>query len=466
MKLAISLFLLPATLFQSGTAAFSSICQDDPKFRYERNDLWGCDWIAENDGCGLSTDNGNVIGHWYCLVTCGRCDREVTSTTTSTDQLCYPANEAVAISLENEHPEPEDWMGIYPESADAADLGDPIVWEWLCATPEEVCKVHYRTITFDRLPPGTYKAVLSRRNHGGPYSSFTETNTFEVTAPGGSCRERQRALTSNNDCVANSLQVDKTNYALGQEIVVTLDQCKAAPEDFIAIYEADTGLEDIKGDANYRLWMWTCGTAWCHEAKPSNTFAFGQETAPHTWPLPAGNYQAHLVKRLDDEGHFGSSGVSSIFTVEEETVSIQVVRTLSDCIDQITTQSSCYEEDGVISVILKKECSPLSPSDWIGFYNDEPNKQPDDYFFGDPLLWTRTCQEGEDCSAASSAYFNFKVRAEDKKSSLLPTGTYRVVLVGDGYRHGGPYKANVISDPFEVYATGEACPTKTKDSTQ
>jgi hypothetical protein len=215
------------------------------------------------------------------------------------------------------------------------------------------------------------------------------------------------------------------------------------------------------------LWLFACGTQFCHALVNSNVFAFGNEQNAHTWPLQRGIHQTHLVKRKEDCS-FGSAAVSSVFTVEEESVSAAVARTLMGpevCLDAINTQSFCYEEGDAVYVAVTSECTPLTENaEWIGFYNEEPNKDSNDVFFGDPILWTRACY-GDDCNGASTK-FNFKAEQKeaDDSSVLLPTGSYRAILVGAGYRHGGPYNARIVSDPFEVHTPGEPCPTKTTDT--
>ena len=95
-------------------------------------------------------------------------------------------------------PHQEDWVGIYPDTADPKDLGSPVAWYWLCGDKKHKCKTSVGSVTFPWLPPGRYKAIMSRNRDAkgpyanyGPYASYAESGSFEV-ARGDMCASRRR----------------------------------------------------------------------------------------------------------------------------------------------------------------------------------------------------------------------------------------------------------------------------------
>lgn len=98
-------------------------------------------------------------------------------------------------------PHVEDWVGIYPKTADPYDLGSPVAWFWLCSGDKrQKCKTSAGSIIFPWLPPGTYKAIMSRNHDAkgpytsyGPYSSYAESIDFEVVRGGDMCTSRRIA---------------------------------------------------------------------------------------------------------------------------------------------------------------------------------------------------------------------------------------------------------------------------------
>ena len=116
--------------------------------------------------------------------------------------LCI--SNAVCSSRENCHPKSmphhEDWVGIYPDTADPHDLGSPVAWFWLCGDKKHKCRTSVGAAVFPWLPPGTYKAVMSRNRDAkgpyanyGPYSSYAESRPFEV-GRGNTCASRRRRV--------------------------------------------------------------------------------------------------------------------------------------------------------------------------------------------------------------------------------------------------------------------------------
>jgi hypothetical protein len=114
----------------------------------------------------------------------------------SASKACYKYGEDVVARFVNRAPEKDDWIALYSTSVESSDLGDPPVWFWLCED-EDACANGFGSFTFGEgaksetgkpgLSPGTYKAVLARRNKGGPYSSYKESANIIIKAEGESC---------------------------------------------------------------------------------------------------------------------------------------------------------------------------------------------------------------------------------------------------------------------------------------
>jgi hypothetical protein len=275
------------------------------------------------------------------------------------------------------------------------------------------------------------------------------------------------AAAASEECSV-SIDLNKSSYGPGEDIAVTLNQCHTDKEDFLAIYDASVDLNDINGAVNYRMWMRTCGSQYCNVATTDSRFSFGEVNNKHTWPLPIGKYRAHLVKR-DANLQFSSFASSPVFTVDslpkeqaEKFFNIEVSRNLKathqDCIDYLATSSNCYEAGGIITMTMTSECTQVSHSDWIGIYNDEPNK--DDMYFGEPSVWLKVCHEG-DCHHLTSASYHSNLSHHKE----LQDGNYRLALVRKGYKHQGPYKAQLVSESFQVRTSNEKCKIKAEDTT-
>lgn len=180
--------------------ALATKCRDNPNYRYQGDDFRDCDWIGETHRCNHH-DDGEGIGEKYCPVTCDQCEHSVKSDLVSVG-ACYGFGEGIEVYFTNKYPKEDDWIGLYPSPVDSDDLGHPIMWFWLCGNQNKFCKVSYGSIVFgsDRpnesgtdswpLAVGTsYTFILARRNSGGPYSSYAESNSFQVKVlgPGQTC---------------------------------------------------------------------------------------------------------------------------------------------------------------------------------------------------------------------------------------------------------------------------------------
>jgi len=197
------LFALSLVPLATGTAASNTatgshhkntnkkkVCKDRPGVH--------CQLIAEDGDCGKFNARGESFGNSVCEVSCGRCD--TVPDEISTNHNCYQfGKESIGVDFSNRMPHKEDWVGIYPDTADSKDLGSPVAWFWLCGDKKHKCKTSVGYVTFPWLPPGRYKAVMSENRDArgpyanyGPYVSYAESKPFEV-ARGDMCASRRRA---------------------------------------------------------------------------------------------------------------------------------------------------------------------------------------------------------------------------------------------------------------------------------
>lgn len=308
-------------------------CRDDPDYQYGGFAFKDCDWIKANNECHLSTDDGMLIGAYYCSVSCGQCPNDVTTDSISVDSTCYEHGEDILASFTNKEPREDDWVAIYPASADPTHLGNPTLWLWLYGSQNHFCKVLYGMVTFGAGPPpedrtdsspiyaGTYKAFLVRRNPGGPYSSYAESPNFVVKPAGQSCDSPptpmaphpapqpapqpatypapqpgpQPGLTPNCDEI---IYTNKDCYVKGEAIAIFFAQCAPQPDDSVAVYYSTADNNDL--GENYRLWVWACGDQDCQGKAEVGAITFDDSNSrENVWPLnpsPVG-YQVHLIRR-------------------------------------------------------------------------------------------------------------------------------------------------------------------------
>lgn len=165
-----------------------TMCKDRPGVQ--------CELIVQDWDCDKFTIYGESYEHEVCPVSCGWCEPLLDEI--STDQLCYPfAKKTIDVNFSNLKPHHEDWVGIFPATADPYDLGSPVAWNWLCGDKSHKCRTSVGYVIFPWLPPGTYKAVMSRNRDApgpyasyGPYKSYAESAPFEVTR-GNICASRR-----------------------------------------------------------------------------------------------------------------------------------------------------------------------------------------------------------------------------------------------------------------------------------
>eukprot|EP00535_Pseudo-nitzschia_heimii_P006001 CAMPEP_0197179248 /NCGR_PEP_ID=MMETSP1423-20130617/4270_1 /TAXON_ID=476441 /ORGANISM="Pseudo-nitzschia heimii, Strain UNC1101" /LENGTH=224 /DNA_ID=CAMNT_0042629137 /DNA_START=28 /DNA_END=702 /DNA_ORIENTATION=- len=200
---AVFLFVLEASLVAAGSSSHHhrktidkrQVCKDRPEVH--------CRLIVDDGDCDKFTIDGENYGNDVCPASCGTCG-EVPDKI-SADQTCYTfAKQSIVVKFSNSIPHLEDWVGIYPDTADPKDLGSPVAWYWLCGDKKHKCSTSVGFVIFPWLPPGTYKAVLSRNRDAkgpyanyGPFRSYAESERFEV-ARGEMCASRRLVEDSNS----------------------------------------------------------------------------------------------------------------------------------------------------------------------------------------------------------------------------------------------------------------------------
>ena len=107
-------------------------------------------------------------------------------------QDCFHMGDKIVVNFVNCNPRNDDWIGLYSEDADPEDLGYALLWQWACG--DQACRGEAKsgTVSLDfqsigephldvwPLQKDRYKVYLIRRNPGGPYSGYAETERFKV----------------------------------------------------------------------------------------------------------------------------------------------------------------------------------------------------------------------------------------------------------------------------------------------
>jgi hypothetical protein len=195
---ALLIFLLTMIIIPTNKVLVDAAAAHDKTYREcKDHSHFNCHLIAEKGDCDELSATGKRIGESFCQVSCGKCDYSATDGDDEvyTGQSCYPfGKQEIQVSFFNQNPQNDDWLGMYPAAADSNNLGSPVAWYWLCGGKKDTCKTGVGTVKFPWLPPGVYKAVMIRhghsKTHGGPYSSYAESEPFEVVR-GNTCTSRR-----------------------------------------------------------------------------------------------------------------------------------------------------------------------------------------------------------------------------------------------------------------------------------
>jgi hypothetical protein len=496
-------------------------CHDDPHYRYGGFEFKDCDWIKANKKCHLSMDDGMLIGAYYCSVSCGQCPDDVTIDSISVHSSCYEYGEDILASFTNKEPREDDWVAIYPASADPTHLGFSALWLWLCGTQNHFCKVLYGMVNFGAgplpengtdsspIPAGTYKAFLVRRNSGGPYSSYAESTNFVVKPAGQSCNSPptpmapypapqpapqpgpQPGPTPNCDEI---IYTNKDCYVKGEAIAIFFAQCAPQPDDSVAVYYSTADDDDL--GENYRLWVWACGDQVCQGKAEVGAITFddsnSHEAGTDVWPLnpsPVG-YRVHLIRRNSGgpnvsyarsnlfyvvDGHETCGGTPpapqpALYPAPQPTPQpaphpapypapqpAPHPGPTEQCENSVNTDAACYVEGNDEITIAFDNCNAQA-QDWIGIYDADDHPVG----LGYPLLWVWACGSQTCMEVADSGNIVFGPGHSYETGHgawPLDDGHYRAHLI-----HGSsPTGHNVARASSEAFSVDMSSCTSTPD---
>jgi hypothetical protein len=166
--------------------------------------------------------------------------------TISTSKPTYKAGETIIVNLTDMLGDDEDWVGIYPAGS-SNDWGNVLSWDWTGG-------INAGNVSLSSVPAGDYEARAFFAN-----SFHTEAKvSFKVEDQGE---------------VETTISTSKTEYDVGEQIKVTVENMLGNDEDWIGIYPAGSS-NDWK---NVIVWDWTGG------------IKSGNITLPS---IPAGDYEA------------------------------------------------------------------------------------------------------------------------------------------------------------------------------
>jgi hypothetical protein len=283
---------------------------DQPKEPKCRDDSYmECDEVLERGDCSLNeTSILSTSTRKLCPVTCGVC--KSTANAVWLEHDCFQHNEDIHVFFQNTDPDDYDFVGIYPESYDFEEnpklLLQALLWLTSCGGIHKYCKAAKGGLLFNNLgpsdemswdffplPPGQYKAALS--TGGKPHELIIQSEPFEAKAKGHSCYF---------DLCQDLMYTDRHCYDYRKESIrITFENCQPQEDDLIAIYKHG----ETPGEEQPLLWLGTCGTKDCMGEVAYDILVFGpkepDESGRSSWPLPPGDYSAHLMKYFPDSKH-------------------------------------------------------------------------------------------------------------------------------------------------------------------
>jgi hypothetical protein len=106
--------------------------------------------------------------------------------------------------------------------------------------------------------------------------------------------------------VEASIQVDKTTYTLGENIVITFENNPPMASDWVAMQNVTDGATTLWTAV---LWVWTCGTRTCTDSPTTGTVVFGQGGVDEGDfdLLGPGKYVMHLLRGTGSYDSFAKS---------------------------------------------------------------------------------------------------------------------------------------------------------------
>ena len=243
--------------------------------------------------------------------------------TVTTDMSCYANGDDITISFVNGEPERDDWVGVYRVGANLDNLGNPLMWVWLCGNQRDKCEVSEGSIIFGEGPPdetgtkrwplpyGDYVVVLVRNEH--PYAAYAVSAPFEVRAPGSDCPGAPTPMPTpaptprptpapspSPTPMPSQVYTDMSCYHVDEDISISFINGEPMRGDWVGIYAPDADLDYLD---NPIMWVYLCGTQAEKCKVDDGTIVFGRgrplETGSMAWPLAAGTYIAVLAR----DGH-------------------------------------------------------------------------------------------------------------------------------------------------------------------
>ena len=118
-------------------------------------------------------------------------DGDVCVTMIESDYKCYAIDTSVDVRFVSCEFESDDWIGIFPDTADPLAVGTPAnsLWVWACNGDTEDCDLTTQSdiYTFTGLEVGSYRAMVIRRNVDGPDEAYSWSDAFEVKDNASDC---------------------------------------------------------------------------------------------------------------------------------------------------------------------------------------------------------------------------------------------------------------------------------------
>ena len=351
------------------------------------------------------------------------------------------------------------------------------------------------------LSAGNYVAYLLR-DGSRPYAVLAETAAFEVKPHGQSCPGQPHPAPNPHPspptpqpypnptpapvhptpaphptACEEYIETDKDCYLKGEAITVTFNQCDAQHNDWIGVYYSGDGETGEELGADFRFWLWACGTQYCSGTADSGTIVFDEndprESGRDTWPLNVNQiegYKVHII-RYDRSQTYTSYLASNTFVVLDEHESCDAppsppapeptpaphpdptpAPVPTPCVDSVDTDDTCYSREAGDDVVIDFEtCDPLY-TNWLGIYD----AHDDPHALGEPLYWAWLCSGNTTGCTDSVESGTITIDNQELIDNKL-YGEYRAHLVALANPSGSHYQAYASSDTFSIEKKSNRC---------
>lgn len=99
----------------------------------------------------------------------------------SREKDCYIRGTDIVVTFTNCEAQPDDWIGIYFDSADPTSLRDALDWYWTCGSKTCSESVDSGTVTFKEvLGRGVFQIFLVRNKDSEPFQAYGATAEFSI----------------------------------------------------------------------------------------------------------------------------------------------------------------------------------------------------------------------------------------------------------------------------------------------